>query len=227
MLTREAAEELGLLPRTLVVKGAMDQTTSAIGAGNFTPGIVTETTGSVMAIGVTSLRFDPRPVVRLPYMPHVLPGSILCLPYVQTVGSAYKWWRDQFFQEEVRAAGDREAAYERMNALAASVPAGSEGVVFLPYLAGAGQPENDPDARGVLYGLTLRHGKGHCARAIMESIAYLLRKILADFRRAGLPVTSGIAPVLRVAVQSKGCRAGVAFRHVHEAAYLSVGRTLL
>jgi xylulokinase len=58
--------------------------------------------------------------------------------------------------------------------------------VFLPFLAGAGQPENDPDARGVFYGLTLSHGKGHCARAIMESIAFLLRKILADFVRSGV-----------------------------------------
>jgi xylulokinase len=73
-----------------------------------------------------------------------------------------------------------------MNELAASVPPGSEGVVFLPFLAGAGQPENDPDARGVFYGLTLKHGRSHCARAIMESIAYLLRKILEDFRRSGV-----------------------------------------
>lgn len=185
-ITPQAAAELGLNPRTIVVKGAMDQAMSAIGAGNILPGIITETTGSVMAIGVTSLRTDPDPLVRLPYQPHVQRGSFLYLPYVQTAGSAYKWWRDSFCQEEIREAGDLEAAYERINALAAGVPAGSEGVVFLPFLAGAGQPENDPDARGVFYGLTLKHGKGHCARAIMESIAYMLKKILADFFRAGV-----------------------------------------
>jgi xylulokinase len=59
-------------------------------------------------------------------------------------------------------------------------------LVFLPFLAGAGQPENDPDARGVFYGLTLMHGKSHCARAIMESIACMLRKILGDLTRAGV-----------------------------------------
>ncbi len=185
-LTRAAAESLGLDPDTLVVKGAMDQAASAIGAGNITPGIVTETTGSVMAIGVTSLRADPEAAVRLPYQPHVRGGSFLYLPYVQTAGSAYKWWRDMFCQEEIREAGDLEGAYGKMNALAAAVEAGSEGVVFLPYLAGAGQPENDPDARGVFYGLTLKHGKGHCARAIMESIAFMLKKILADFVRSGV-----------------------------------------
>jgi xylulokinase len=185
-LSKSAADELGLERRTLVVKGAMDQATSTLGAGNILPGIVTETTGSVMGIGVTAARFEPGHASRLPYQPHVLPGAILYLPYVQTAGSAYKWWRDRFCQEEVRQAGDLEAAYDLMNALAAKAPPGSDGMVFLPFLAGAGQPENDPNARGVFYGLTLMHGKGHCARAIMESIAYLLKKILADFTRAGV-----------------------------------------
>ncbi|HEY9593118.1 MAG TPA: FGGY family carbohydrate kinase [Spirochaetia bacterium] len=188
-VSHAVARELGLAPGTLVVKGAMDQVMSAIGAGNYRPGIITETTGSVMAIGVTARSVDASPIVRLPYQPHVVPESFLFLPYVQTAGSAYKWWRDRFCQEEVREAGDLEAAYERMNALAASVPAGGEGVVFLPFLAGAGQPENNPDARAVFYGLTLKHGKGHCARAIMESIAFMLRKILADFAKSGVPMT--------------------------------------
>ncbi len=181
-----AAAEMGLLPGTLIVKGAMDQATSAIGAGNIEPGIVTETTGSVMAIGITSRTADPAPTVRLPYQPHLVREAYLYLPYVQTAGSAYKWWRDKFCQEEIAHAGGLEAAYAEMNALAASAPPGSEGLVFLPFLAGAGQPENDPDARGVLYGLTLKHDRGHCARAIMESIAFLLRKILEDFRRSGV-----------------------------------------
>jgi xylulokinase len=188
-LTQAAADDLGLLPGTLVVKGAMDQATSAIGAGNLTPGIVTETTGSVMAIGVTNAACDLGMATRLPYQPHILSGSILYLPYLQTAGSAYKWWRDMFCQEEIRAEGDCEAAYATMDARAATVPAGSEGVVFLPFLAGAGQPENDPDARGVFYGLTLKQGKNQCTRAIMESIAYVLRKLLSDLHRSGIPIS--------------------------------------
>lgn len=182
------AAELGLAPGIPVVKGAMDQATSALGAGNIEPGIVTETTGSVMGIGITSGGVDLAAPVRLPYQPHLVPGAFLYLPYVQTAGSAYKWWRDKFCAEEIARAGDLETAYAEMNKLAASVPAGAEGLVFLPYLAGAGQPENDPDARAVFYGLTLKHGKAHCARAIMESIAFLLRKILDDFRRSGVPM---------------------------------------
>jgi sugar (pentulose or hexulose) kinase len=185
-LSAAAAEELGLDPGTAVVKGAMDQATSAVGAGNIEAGIVTETTGSVMAIGITSATADAGAAVRLPYQPHLIPGSFLYLPYVQTAGSAYKWWRDKFCQTEIASSGGLEAAYGEMNSLASRIPPGSEGLVFLPFLAGAGQPENDPDARAVFYGLTLKHGKGHCARAIMESIAFLLRKILEDFRRSGV-----------------------------------------
>jgi len=187
-LTDAVAAALGLPKKTMVVKGAMDQAVSAVGAGNFTPGIITETTGSVMAIGVTTLRVDPKPRVLLPYQPHVVEGSYLILPYVQTAGSAYKWFRNGFCQEEIRAAGGLEQAYDSMNALAAAVPAASEGLVFLPYLAGAGQPENDPDAKGVFYGITLKHGKGHFARAIQESIGYMLRKILANIAASGVPV---------------------------------------
>jgi len=188
-LSRSAAAELGLEQRTIVVKGAMDQATSTVGAGNILPGIITETTGSVMGIGVTVASIELVGAARLPYQPHLQPGAMLYLPYVQTAGSAYKWWRDRFCQEEVRQAGDLEAAYDLMNSLAAAAPPGSDGVVFLPYLAGAGQPENDPDARAVFYGLTLMHGRSHCSRAIMESIAYMLKKILADFTRAGVVMT--------------------------------------
>ncbi|MEI6877114.1 MAG: FGGY family carbohydrate kinase, partial [Spirochaetota bacterium] len=110
-LSAASAAELGLGARTLVVKGAMDQATSAVGAGNIASGIVTETTGSVMAIGITSARVDLDTPVRLPYQPHLIPKSYLYLPYVQTAGSAYKWWRDKFCQEEIGRSSDLEAAY--------------------------------------------------------------------------------------------------------------------
>jgi xylulokinase len=187
-LSAQAAAATGLSPKTVVVKGAMDQATSAVGAGNFVPGIITETTGSVMAIGVSTPRVELSPKVLLPFQPHLVGGGYLILPYVQTAGSAFKWFRDSFCLEEVRGAGGLEQAYDAMNSLAAAVPAGSEGLVFLPYLAGAGQPENDPDAKGVFYGITLKHGKGHFARAIQESIGYMLKKILASVAASGTPV---------------------------------------
>jgi xylulokinase len=182
------ADQLGLPRDTVVVKGAMDQTLSSIGAGNLGAGVVTETTGTAMAIGVTADSVEPILSNHLPYQPHALPGKYLILPYAQTSAILYKWFRDQFAQEELRRAGDPEAAFEELNRLAAGVPAGSDGLVLLPFFAGAYTPENDMYARGVWYGLTLKHGKAHFARAIQEAVGFMLRRILELISGAGLPM---------------------------------------
>jgi xylulokinase len=184
----ELAGELGLPRDTVVVKGAMDQTMSNIGAGNLSPGIVTESTGTAMAIGVTADSVAGIRANRLPYQPHALRGKFLILPYAQTSAILYKWFRDQFGREEVRQAGDPEKAYEALNALAAGVPAGCDGLVLLPFFAGANAPENDLSARGVWYGLTLKHGKAHFARAIQEAVGFMLRGLLGLIRDADIPI---------------------------------------
>jgi xylulokinase len=182
------ADELGLSRQVVVVKGAMDQSLSNIGAGNIHAGIVTETTGTALAIGVTADSVEGIHANHLPYQPHALPGKFLILPYAQTSGIIYKWFRDTFGQEEIRRSGDPEKAYEELNKLSASVPAGSEGLVLLPFFAGASAPENDLLAKGVWYGITLKHGKAHFARAIQEAVGYMLRKILALIQGAGIPI---------------------------------------
>jgi xylulokinase len=187
-LKPELADELGLSRDTVVVKGAMDQTLSSIGAGNLAAGIVTETTGTAMAIGVTADSVQAILANHLPFQPHVLPGKYLILPYAQTSAIIYKWFRDQFGQEELRQAGDPEKAFEALNALAAGAPAGCDGLVLLPFFAGAHAPENDLYARGVWYGLTLEHGKAHFARAIQEAVGFMLRRILGLILEAGIPI---------------------------------------
>jgi sugar (pentulose or hexulose) kinase len=187
-LKSDLADGLGLSREVVVVKGAMDQTLSNIGSGNIHSGIVTETTGTALAIGVTADSVEGIHANRLPYQPHALPGKFLILPYAQTSGIIYKWFRDAFGQEEIRNSGDPEKAYEGLNALAASVPAGSDGLVLLPFFAGASAPENDMFAKGVWYGITLKHGKAHFARAIQEAVGFMLRKILALIQGAGIPI---------------------------------------
>jgi xylulokinase len=164
----EVADDLGLRRSVVVIKGAMDQGMSAVGAGNIRSAVVTETTGTALAIGVTADSVSQIHTHRLAYQPHVLPGRYLILPYAQTSGVIYKWFRDVFGSE----------AYEELNSLAAAVPAGSDGLVLLPFFAGAYVPENDMRARGVWYGMTLSHTKGHFARSIQESVGFMLRRIL-------------------------------------------------
>ncbi len=182
------ADELGLSRDVVVVKGAMDQITSAVGAGNIRPGIVTETTGSALAVVVTmdEVVYDQR--VELPYQPHVIPGKFTLLPYAQTSGIAYKWFRDGFMAALKGPDEKPDWGYEELNRLASSVPAGSEGIVFLPFLAGAHFPENDTHAKGVFYGITLKHDQAHFCRAIMESIGYMLRKIINPVKDFGIEV---------------------------------------
>jgi xylulokinase len=187
-VSRGVAEELGIGNDVLVVKGSMDHDLGAVGVGNIRPGIVTETTGSALAIGLTAVKEDLPRKSKLPHQPHVIPGSYLVLPYALTAGIVYKWFRDEFAREEMRALKDTDAVYNALNELAAAVPAGAEGLVTLPFLAGASFPENDTYAKGVFFGLTLKHGRGHMVRSIMESIAFMLKKILLALLASGARV---------------------------------------
>ncbi|MBC7223985.1 MAG: hypothetical protein H5T59_06905, partial [Anaerolineae bacterium] len=76
-------------------------------------------------------------------------------------------------------------SYDDLNREAEGVPPGSEGLLFLPCMMGAMAPEWNNNARGVFYGLTLAHGRGHLARAILEGAAYALRSIVESMRKAG------------------------------------------
>jgi xylulokinase len=83
-----------------------------------------------------------------------------------SAAGSYKWFKDTFAPD---------LSYDDLNDAAAAAPAGSEGLVFLPYLTGERTPHPDPLARGAFVGLTVRHGLGHMARAVMEGVAFGLR----------------------------------------------------
>lgn len=184
----EIADVIGVSRDTVVVKGSMDQNTSAVGAGNIKTGIITEATGSALAIAVTVGKGNLNIRMKLPYQPHAIPGKFIYMPFSQTAGIVYKWFRDAFAGEELKEVGDPELVYEELNRLASSVQPGSDGLIFLPYLAGASCPENDSFAKGVFYGITLKHGRAHFTRAIMESIAFMLKKILTVVEGAGIRI---------------------------------------
>jgi xylulokinase len=138
---------------------------------------MSETTGSSMAIcaPLDRVTFDPH--FRVPVHCHAVCGKHFFSPYGEMAGMVLKWFRDNFGQPEVsRASQGGCDAFELLGLRAADVPAGSEGLVHLPFLSGAGAPEFDPGAKGVFYGFDLRHTKGHFVRAIMESIAYVIAR---------------------------------------------------
>jgi len=102
-----------------------------------------------------------------------------------TGGMVLRWFRDEFGREEIAAEGD---AYERLTQAAAAVAPGAEGLVLLPHFQGAGPPESNPDARGVLYGLSLHHTKAHVTRAILESIGMIVHRMIDAVRAMGIEV---------------------------------------
>jgi xylulokinase len=187
-LTKEASEQLGLPGSTIVIGGGMDQSVGAIGAGNIAPGIVSETTGAALTIQATigSPDMDKRQVV--PVYSHSLPGQFLFVPVCPTGGMAYKWFRDTFGGPQMTQTAEGVTDYDRLNRLAAEAPAGCDGLVMLPHLMGAYSPDPNPDARGSFTGFTLRHGRQHFARAILEGVAFLLKRNLESMEQAGIEV---------------------------------------
>jgi sugar (pentulose or hexulose) kinase len=186
-LSNLAAEELGLSQQTLVIPAGMDQAAGAIGAGGVSPDVISETTGAAMAIQVTTPYPDMSSPVRIPLCVHDLPGMYLYVPNLPTGGMSFKWFRDVFGEAEMQAAAaSGQDAYDLLSALAAQVAPGSDGLVMLPYLMGSFSPEENPAARGVFSGFTLRHTRGHFVRAILEGVAFNLRHNMEVLGTAGL-----------------------------------------
>jgi len=188
----DAARELGLSTDTIVVAGGLDQACGALGVGlgvGSDHGVISENTGAALAMcGVVDHPFmDPNRLV--PCFYYVLPGMYMAHSFT-TGGMVLRWFRDKFCQEEMsvsrRTGSD---AYDLLTQEAARISPGSEGLVVLPHFQGAGAPESNAKAKGVLYGLTLRHTKAHVIRAIMESLGYAMRRLIEAFKGVGIDAT--------------------------------------
>lgn len=188
-ITAEAARELGLSTGTIVATGGYDHAAGAIGSGNTRLGVVTETTGSALVVNSTveQATFDPE--MRVPCQYHAVKDRYFLSSFSETAGMAFKWFRDKFCREEIRLADEQgRSAFELIGEEAAQIPAGSEGVVMLPHLAGAFCPESNSDARGVFFGLALKHGRMHLARALMEAVAFMLKRHVEVVEQLGVDV---------------------------------------
>jgi xylulokinase len=188
-ITDQASRETGLSTNTIVSTGAFDHAAGAIGAGNIKPGIVTETTGGSLALAATTDRPEYDPKRRIPCHHHALKKTYFLLPWCQTAGILLKWFRDEFGHAEKEAAERMKIdTYDILTLEASRINAGSDGLVILPHFMGAGPPEFDPGARGVFFGLTLGHTKAHIIRAILESIAFMLRRNVELMEELGIEV---------------------------------------
>ena len=162
----DSGVKVGEFEGVLVATGAMDQIAGAIGAGVVDKNVVSEMTGTTMAIFVPDVEMPP-------YNPEsIVPchmnydGKYCLVSWTPTAGIALKWFKNNFCEE---------FSFRQLDELAAAVPPGSDGLTFLPYLCGSTMPKYNPDARGAFMGMTMEHTRGHAIRSILEAVACMLR----------------------------------------------------
>ncbi|MEN6548136.1 MAG: xylulokinase [Armatimonadia bacterium] len=175
-VSKAVAALTGLKEGTPVVGGGGDQAAGGVGNGIVEPGAVSCTTGTS---GVVFAYLD-QPVMddklRTHTFCHAVPGKWHVMGVMLAAGGSLRWLRDTMFSEEKQVAAQLGVdPYELITAEATKAPVGSEGLLFLPYLTGERCPHPDPYARGVFFGLALRHEKRHLARAVLEGVAFGLR----------------------------------------------------
>ena len=186
-ISEEAAEATGLKAGTPVVGGGGDQAAQAVGTGIIEEGVLSATLGTSGVVFAATEAYKVEPEGRLHAFCHAVPGKWHLMGVMLSAGGSFRWFRDALGEREKEAAAAAgKDPYELLTELAAAAPTGCEGLVFLPYLTGERTPYPDPNARGVYFGLTLRHDKAHMVRAVLEGVAYGLRDSLELMRDLGL-----------------------------------------
>ncbi|MEA2573881.1 MAG: xylulokinase [Chloroflexia bacterium] len=189
-ITRQAAEEIGLKVGTPVVGGGGDQAAGAVGSGIIKQGVISVTLGTSGVVFAATESFLLEPEGRLHAFCHAVPGRWHLMGVMLSAAGSLRWFRDTFGHEELARAGvEGSDVYDLLCQEASTAPAGSEGLIFLPYLTGERTPYPDPDAKGVFLGLTLRHGKEHMVRSVLEGVAFGLRDSLELMRSMGVEIT--------------------------------------
>jgi xylulokinase len=186
-LSAHAAELLGLTTDCVVVGGAGDCPAAAIGCGVVKSGTLSTSIGTSSVMMVHSDDYKVDPLGRIHTMCGCVPGKWFMMGVNLSGGGCLQWFRNQLCKMEVSQLSQGNF-YETLSEEAQIIPAGSDGLFFLPYLSGERTPHNDADARGCFIGLSLAHTRGHMVRAVMEGVAYNMTDSLQIIRALGIPV---------------------------------------
>ncbi len=173
----EAAAQTGLKPGTPVAAGGGDQAAQAVGVGAVEPGLVALTVGTSGVVFAPTSSALIEPEGRLHSFCHAVPGMWHFMGVMLSAAGSLQWYRDTLTPG---------VSFDDLIKEAESIPTGSEGLLFLPYLSGGRTPYPDPLARAAWIGLTLRHGRGHMTRAVLEGVAFGLKDSFTLIQNAGL-----------------------------------------
>ncbi len=174
-VTKKAAELTGLKEGTPVVAGGLDAACGALGVGVYRNGETQEQGGQ--AGGMSICENTPTAHKKMILSPHVVPGQWLLQGGTVGGGGALRWFRQEL---------GKECSFDELTAEAQKVPAGAEGVIFLPYMSGERSPIWNPDAKGVFYGLSYDKTRGHMIRAVLEGVAFSLEHNLRTAEEIGV-----------------------------------------
>lgn len=177
LLTKKAAEEVGLMEGIPVFGGGGDQAASAVGTGAVKEGIISISLGTSGVIFAASDSPFIEPDGRLHAFCHAVPEKWHLMGVMLSAAGSLRWFKDTF---------RKEADFDNLVAEAEHITPGSDGLLFLPYLTGERTPYPDPLARGAFIGITVRHTMQHFTRAVLEGVAFGLRDIFELMREAGL-----------------------------------------
>lgn len=165
----DSGKVIGTYDGITVVTGVMDQIAGSVGAGVCDSTVVSEMTGTTMAIVVPTDKI-PEYTEGSKIPCHVnYDGKYCLLTWTPTAGIALKWWKQNFCEN---------FGFRELDELAEKIAPGCDGLAFMPYLCGSVIPDYAPEARGAFIGMTMEHGRGHTIRAILESVAFMLREHL-------------------------------------------------
>lgn len=182
----EVAQLTGLLPGTPVVGGGADNACGAVGAGIVEPGraMISLGTSGVMLAHLEQPKLPRSGTIHM--FNHAVPDKFYMMGVILSAGLSFRWFRDQFGTVEKLFASEMDTdVYTVLTNLAETSPAGSNGLIFLPYLTGERTPHGDGNARGGFFGLSASHARKDFVRAILEGVGFAFRDSLCLLQQAG------------------------------------------
>jgi glycerol kinase len=182
-----ATSETDFDKKTLVITGAGDQQSAALGVGVTSPGEIkcTTGTGSFILAYLSEPKFDPEK--RVLCSCHAIPGAWVQEASIFTTGAVLRWFRDEVGHLECQQAEEEGTdPYDLMTAEAEESKIGANGLLLIPHLTGAGAPHWNPHSKGFLFGLSLGHQRKDLYRSILEGTAFEVRKNIEVFKNIGI-----------------------------------------
>ena len=186
-ISAQASAQIGLPAGIPVIAGGGDQAAQAVGCGIVQEGMVSATLGTSGVVFAQSDEYRVEPEGKLHAFCHAVPGKWHLMGVMLSAAGSFQWYKNQLGKEEqIKEEDGRGNAYDLLTEDASQIEPGSEGLIFLPYLSGERTPHPDPHARGAFVGLTLRHGKPHLTRAVLEGVSFGLKDSLAQMKALGV-----------------------------------------